>query len=126
VTASYQEADGGPQPASRPDLNVETAFSAPSQSVGITVMGELDIAAVSSLADTLSALANDHARIRADVRELAFCDASGLDLLISTDLRLRARGGGLTLVGPCPPLQFLLDTFGPAVAIELVTSGDTA
>jgi hypothetical protein len=29
-------------------------------------------------------------------------------------------------VGPCPPLQFLLDTFGPAVAIELVTSGDSA
>jgi len=40
----------------------------------------------------------------------------------TTDMALRARGGGLTLLGPCPALQFLLETFGPAVGIEFVAS----
>lgn len=93
---------------------------APLAAAGIAVMGELDIAAVPALAAKLSALAQDYLRIDADLREVEFCDVTGLNLLISTDVQLRARGGYLTLVGPCPALQRLLDTFGPAVTIELV------
>lgn len=98
------------------------ARNAPPPTIGISVVGEFDVAAVPSLAIEPNLLIHDHSRTVADLRECYFCDASGLDLLITTDMALRARGGGLTLLGPCPALQFLLDTFGPAVGIELVTS----
>lgn len=68
-------------------------------SATVTLLGDLDIAAVDGFRRLLDDLFRDgHAELVLDLNKLGFLDSSGLGALISARRRAFAAGGGLTLV----------------------------
>lgn len=86
----------------------------------VTVQGELDIATETQLAVQLRPLiASDQAAsIALEVSGLAFCDSSGLNLLLRTSRQLTSAGGRLLLVRPTQPLVKLLRLTGLTGRLE--------
>jgi anti-sigma B factor antagonist len=70
------------------------------ESVWVHVAGELDLATVAKLRETLDD-AQRHARVVVlDLRELVFMDTSGVHLILEAAARARSGGGRLMLVRP--------------------------
>lgn len=85
----------------------------------VVVVGELDMAGAPLLEGALrAAMHRGHRDVVVDARQLTFCDAAGLHVLIAATAELRAFGGQLTVYGPCQALQALLDVVEDAT-IEL-------
>lgn len=71
----------------------------------VTVGGELDIYSCADLRGALLALSGaGHHRLALVLGELAFCDSSGLGVLIGAYKRASAAGGGVALVEVPGPL----------------------
>lgn len=117
--------DPAPPPTSRPGrrtpaLDVRVDEDSPGLPHRITLSGELDLSTVPILDAALgSVVTRGHLRVSLDVRELTFCDVSGLNRLLAAQAELRHAGGELTVHGPCPSLQIMLDILSPRVALEL-------
>jgi anti-anti-sigma factor len=83
---------------------------------GITVAeltGELDIASVPALRDQLlSLLRPGSSRLVIDLSRVSFCDASGLEVLVSTARRARLLGGFLRLAAVSPQAGHVLNITG--------------
>lgn len=112
--------------SSRPDpsdvIRVEVAQTSGSR-VRISVGGELDLGTAPVLAAHLQdALERRYAQVDLDLRQLGFCDAAGLNLLMGYNADLRGRGGQLTVNGPCPAVQRLLDILGASVDLRLTAT----
>jgi anti-anti-sigma factor len=75
--------------------------------------GELDIAGIHQLWDTLSALHDEGYRhVLLDLGELDFLDAAGLGVLVRADLLFRGSGARLVLTGLRPAQRRLLELTG--------------
>jgi len=99
-----------PVPGTTPGLTIDISPGADTGTVLVTLRGELDMAAESTLRDTVHAVArNGHLEAAVDLRGVTFCDAAGLKALRKADATFRAVGGRLAMHGPCPPLEALLD-----------------
>jgi len=64
----------------------------------ITLAGEIDVAAVASLSERMSALAASGRPIVADLDRVSFIDAAGLGVLAGASRRAAAHGGSLHVV----------------------------
>lgn len=84
-------------------LEVDTAFE--DGRTVVTVGGELDVYSCPDLRGALLALSGaGHHRLALVLTELAFCDSSGLGILIGAYKRASAAGGGVALVEVRDPL----------------------
>jgi anti-sigma B factor antagonist len=85
------------------------------------VRGEIDVANVADLQRRLDeTLRADVQTLVVDLSEVSFCDVGALNLLLRIQSRLAARGGRLTVLGPCPPLQIMVGALGLADQLHLV------
>jgi anti-anti-sigma factor len=76
----------------------------------LTVAGEIDFAThrilLSALVDELE---RGHQRIVLDLREVTFCDSTGLGVLVRVHQQAAADGGWLRLVGPTAGVRRALE-----------------
>lgn len=76
---------------------------------GLVVSGELDLASAPRLASALDRqVASGQQDVVVDLSGLAFCDSSGLSVLVDTHRNLRAVGRRLVLRHPSARVQKLL------------------
>lgn len=88
---------------------------------------ELDIANAGRLrAALLAAAAQGHATIVVDLSETAFCDTSGLQVLVLAHRRAAAEGGGLRLVVQAATLLRLFSLTGVDHVIPSFATVDQA
>ena len=79
-------------------------------SISLRLAGEMDIATAHQLVDIVRPLsAADLRRVRLDLAELVFIDASGLTALLQASMIVAGRGGRFTLHGVRPLLRRLLE-----------------
>jgi anti-anti-sigma factor len=109
-----------PWPGTRADLDVERIDHATATAT-VRVRGEIDVANVADLRRRLDeTLRADVQTLVVDLSEVSFCDVGALNLLLRIQSRLAARGGRLTVLGPCPPLQIMVGALGLADQLHLV------
>jgi len=71
--------------------------------------GELDFATAAGLRRHLDTLMfGNISHLVVDLGDLTFCDLAGVRVLLRANRELRARGGDLTLLGPCPWVSRIL------------------
>jgi anti-sigma B factor antagonist len=88
--------------------------------ISLRLAGEMDIATAGRLVETTRALSDQEVRrVRLDLAELHFIDASGLGALVRTRIHVLDQGGRLTLHGVRPLLQRLLAITNLSAAFEL-------
>jgi anti-anti-sigma factor len=88
---------------------------------------EIDIANAGQLrAALLAAAAQGHATIVVDLSETAFCDTSGLQVLVLAHRRAAAEGGGLRLVVQAATLLRLFSLTGVDHVIPTFATVDEA
>ena len=80
-----------------------------SEGISLRLAGEMDIATADRLVEMARTMSDqDVRRVRLDLAELAFIDASGLGALVQTRTHVLNHGGRLTLRGVRPFLHRLL------------------
>ncbi|MEU6819178.1 anti-sigma factor antagonist [Streptomyces atriruber] len=81
----------------------------------VRVAGELDIASVPALADTLRrAVEHPSGRVLLDVSRVTFCGTAGVELLLATARRARAAGGSVVLHRAHPSVLRAMQLCGDA------------
>lgn len=81
-------------------MQTDFQFSCDPPLARVRICGELDPSTTAHLADVLESLATRGCtRVEVDVEEVSYVDESNLRVLRSEQLRLRARGGDLEMVG---------------------------
>jgi anti-sigma B factor antagonist len=99
------------------DLNVEVARGQDGALVSLD--GELDKLTAPLLKERLLDLfAEGHVHVVVDANELAFCDSSGLWVLLEHQRAVAGRSGSLRLVGVQGVLQRVLDVTGLKAAFD--------
>ena len=79
----------------------------------LAFVGELDLATAPMAATALAeATGNGNVPVEIDASELAFCDSSGLHVLIETNLKCSANGGWLRVINARPEIVRLLEITG--------------
>jgi anti-sigma B factor antagonist len=99
-------------------LKTETRLDGP---VGIvTVAGELDLATVPTLRDTLTDVlgAGSHELVL-DLSNVPFIDSTGLGVIMGTAKKARAAGGSLSLVCDNPRILRVLTLTGFATVLPI-------
>ena len=76
----------------------------------VAIRGELDLASVAALEDTLRGI--DRSRVEVDASDLTFVDLVGVSALLRCHQALSARGGGLVVRDPPPSLVLVCDALG--------------
>ncbi|MFE4591451.1 STAS domain-containing protein [Streptomyces laurentii] len=77
-------------------------------STTVVLYGELDLVLAQRVRPELDVLAREEPALTVDVRRLAFCDASGLGLLVRCARRVRARRAAWALLCDQPALLRLI------------------
>ena len=70
--------------------------------ITVTASGEIDMATVDHLKETLTALCVDGATVRLDMRDVTFMDSTGINALVIMDRHSKQGGGRLVLSAPSP------------------------
>lgn len=92
--------------------------SGESSAVRLRVRGEIDLATIQTLQDSIDHLLDTGVKsLDLDLTEVAFCDVTALNLLLSVDAQLRSRGGQLTVHGPCLHLRLMLRAVGRSLRL---------
>ncbi|MEV7278890.1 STAS domain-containing protein [Streptomyces sp. NPDC093111] len=78
----------------------------------VELYGELDLVLVQRVRPELDDLTREAAAFTVDLRSLAFCDASGLGLLVRCAQRVRGRGAAWRLVCDQPMILRLIRLAG--------------
>ncbi len=91
----------------------------------VTAAGELDLATVPDLEDTLER-ADPAGRLVLDLSGLTFLDSSALRLLIATIRRVDEAGGSISLVAPEPGVARVLEIAAIDKMVAVHTSLDDA
>ncbi len=94
-------------------VKLEEHPSTASGAFSATLTGRLDVRSTGAIWRRLRGLVGKAgtSRLRLDVSGVGYVDASGLALFVELDEELRARGGGLELVGPRAELAGSLERF---------------
>lgn len=99
-----------PWPDQRPVLTLELDLTSSTERALVHLAGDLDMATAPTLLATLTDLAEQGCRsVDLQMRDVAFCDGSGLAVLLEGHRRMRQRDGRITLHDPCPSLLRILD-----------------
>lgn len=81
-------------------MQTDFQFSCDPPLAQVRIFGELDPSSTAHLADVLESLATRGCtRVEVDVEEVTYVDESNLRVLRAEQLRLRARGGDLEMIG---------------------------
>jgi anti-anti-sigma factor len=98
----------------RPDF--KTAVRHDGESVGVALIGELDMAACFKLEAEIDRLLAGHEvrRLVLDLAELTFVDSAGLGALLAIRDRTQELGIEMLLVNPSDPVRRTLDLSGTA------------
>jgi anti-anti-sigma factor len=84
----------------------------------IRLRGDLDMCSAPLLEENLAVLRDSGCRdVTIDISQLAFCDCSGLNVLLKAHAALRREDGGLTLAGITGPVRRILELTGMADAL---------
>lgn len=87
----------------------------------LAVAGDLDMATAPSLTSAAMAVVDSGARdVIIDVRELAFCDSSGLAAFVQIATRVAPEGGRLAIAGPQSIVRRILEVSGLDEAFVVV------
>jgi anti-sigma B factor antagonist len=87
----------------------------------VRLAGELDLLTVGEFNAQLQlALESGALRVTLDLRELAFCDVTGLNVILGAHRTLAERGGGLMIHDPPSSMKIMLRVLGtpPGLAIR--------
>jgi anti-anti-sigma factor len=88
--------------------------------VALSVIGEVDVASVSLLAEAIeSALADGASDLWIDLSPTSFMDSAGLHLLLATRERAADLNRRLAIVAPSRPVQRLFDVAGVSAMLPL-------
>ena len=85
----------------------------------VTASGEIDMATVDQLKDTLTAVCVDGATVHLDFRDVTFMDSTGINALVIMDRRSKQRGGRLVLSAPSPAVLRLLGYTGAETVLNV-------
>jgi anti-sigma B factor antagonist len=105
-------------------LVIDELASDPNGSVVLRVVGELDISTANALREAVGPRLAPGARIVLDLSGLAFCDSTGLSVLVGFHKRLVAGGGRLELYAPVPRVLHLLTITGLNRVFGIRAAGD--
>jgi anti-sigma B factor antagonist len=79
----------------------------------VAVCGELDLATVAQLYESLAPLIDAHPReLTLDLAGLGFIDSTGLSLIVRTSKQLKEHEGTLALAHPTAPVRRVLEIVG--------------
>lgn len=93
------------------DLNVSTQQQ--DNHVVIAATGEIDLHTAPRLETELTdQIRAGVGQLIVDLRDVEFCDSTGVNVLLSAMRRAHEHGGGLSLVGPQPPVRKVLGITG--------------
>ncbi|MEV0649582.1 STAS domain-containing protein [Phytomonospora sp. NPDC050363] len=94
----------------------------------LTLRGELDVACLGMQAEDFCAKVADAPRRLAicDMREVAFCDSTGIGILIRAAKQLWEHGGVVRLLAPQPHLKHVLTLNGLTTALPMFGDLDDA
>ena len=85
----------------------------------VSPRGDIDIATAPAVREAMLAQVAGH-RIVLDLREVAFMDTSGLQLLVEGRRRALAEGGEFAIVDGPPPVQRVIEVAGLTGKLEHV------
>jgi anti-anti-sigma factor len=93
----------------------------------LRISGDLDFATAAGLRRRFDTLMRDSVHhLVVDLCEVSFCDLAGLRVLLGVDRELRARGGDLTLLGPCPWVSRILAVLDLTDQLRIEPGASTA
>jgi anti-anti-sigma factor len=93
----------------------------------VSVGGELDLTTAPELLQALTALVDDRRhQLIVELSRLNFCDSSGLSVLVRVKNRLDELGGDVTLAGPTPIVERVLEVSGLAEVFGTYRTVDEA
>ena len=99
---------------------LEITETADSESLVLTIRGELDIATARLLDGRLRELLAQHRQIVLDLAELAFIDSTGLAVLVSAAQSAERDGGSFTISALSAAAQRVLELSGVAERLKLL------
>ncbi|MFG3226041.1 STAS domain-containing protein [Kitasatospora sp. NPDC048194] len=112
--------------APRPGLVVRSRATE-GGAVVCTLAGDLDVETLDSAAETLAELvAQRPAAVVIDLREVAFCDSSGLNLLLRTRIAAEREGLELSLAAVAPTVMRVLELTGARTVFTIHESVEAA
>lgn len=85
----------------------------------LRLVGELDLASVSTLRSVLENVAGDVRTVVLDLGELTFLDSTGIGLVIRSQRELQDRGGHLVIRSPRSHVRRVLEVTQVAKVIEI-------
>ena len=80
--------------------------------VVVTLVGELDVDAASSLSDRIEAEASWERPVAIDLAQVSYCDSAGLSVLIRCHLLAESAGGRFVVRQPPDRIRSLLEFTG--------------
>lgn len=89
----------------------------------LRLVGELDLASVSTLRSCLENVAGDVQTVILDCSELAFLDSTGIGLVIRTQRDLQERDARLIIRSPRSHVRKVLDVTQVAKLVEIYDEG---
>jgi len=99
-----------PSPCERLAVQVDRPTSA---SPMVRGRGELDLATAPLLQERLEPLLSERVEnLVLDLRDVPFCDVTGLNVLLRAQSGLSMHGGRLTVLHPCPSLRVIIAVLG--------------
>jgi anti-sigma B factor antagonist len=92
------------------------------EAVVLSVLGEVDMATVSELEESIASLADDGYGLIIDLTATEFMDSTGLRLLLATQERYSERGRKMKVAVDSGPIARLLDVTGLLGHLDVYTS----
>jgi anti-sigma B factor antagonist len=114
------------RPDPRGRLMVEVDGPDRTRSATVRLRGEIDLATAPGLQRKLETVLGEGVQdLVLDLCAVRFCDVPTLNVLLRAQSRLSSRGGRLTVLGPCPPLQVMINVLGLADRLPVTGKGVT-
>ena len=106
----------------RSTLSVQEVHDAPAGATVFAVSGELDLATISLLKDTVGAHLRDGQHVVLDLSELMFCDSTGLGAFVGLHRQAMTNGATFSLAAPRRRIDDLLQLSGINQVISIYAS----
>ena len=106
----------------RSTLSVQEVHDASPGATVFSVSGELDLATISLLKETVGARLTNGARVVLDLSELMFCDSTGLGAFVGLHRQAMTNGAAFSLAAPRRRIDDLLQLSGINQVITIYAS----
>jgi anti-sigma B factor antagonist len=96
-----------------PHVKLKVSSQSQGDQAIVVVSGEIDLYTAPRLQGELTAvLGGGPVRVVVDMSGVAFCDSTGMNVLLAAMKRAREHGGGLDLASPRPAVRKILQVTG--------------